>query len=282
MTAPEPDLMTTCPVDIEELAAFIDGRLSPERHAQVIEHLDTCLDCRDIVMTADQVAIAEGQQPPNVVRGRFWARVIFPAAAAAAIVALVFFGPFSQSGMERLVADSANLAKRPVAGRFSADFPYHDHSAFRSGGEERAVTPVDTAAWNLAAKAQDSPTAKNLHAAGVAYLHLGPENYGRALASLEAAVAKEPRNPAMLNDLAAAYLAMDNGAAALKTADRSLVIEKSPAALWNRAYALQILGRVPQARAAWEAYLKADPSSPWAVEVNEEHLLYLDSLETVR
>lgn len=280
MTASETDLMTTCPVEVEELAAFIDGRLPSDRRARVIEHLDTCADCRDIVMTADEVAIAEAQQPSNVVRGRFWTRAI-PAAAAAAMATWLFLGPLNKSGMEKLVADSASLPKRPVAGRFSADFPYHDHVVLRSGpsSEEREITSVDSIAWDLAAKAQERPTAKNLHAAGVAYLHLGPENYASAIESLKGAVAKEPRNGFILNDLAAAYLADGNAAAALETAERALAIDKSPSALWNRAYALQTLGRTPQARAAWDAYMKVDPSSPWATEVKETHLPYLDSLE---
>lgn len=276
MTASETDLMTTCPVDIEELAAFIDGRLTTERRARVIEHLDTCADCRDIVMTADEAA--EASLTPNVVHGTFWKRAL-PAAAAAAIVTWLFLGPFNQSGMEKLVAAAENEDKRPIEARFSADFPYRDHSAYRGGGE--AEPPDEYAMEAAAAKVADvgdGASAKKLHAAGVAWLHLEtiPDHKEIAVQKLEKAAAKQPSDVAILTDLSAAYLATNKADRALDAANRALVIKKSPAALWNRAYALQILRRVPEARAAWAAYLQVDPSSQWATEVRDEHLKNLE------
>ncbi|HEX8410414.1 MAG TPA: zf-HC2 domain-containing protein [Thermoanaerobaculia bacterium] len=276
MTAPETDLMTDCPVDIEELAGFIDGRLTSERRARVVEHLDTCADCREIVMTADEMAIAEASVAPNVVRGKFWKRAL-PAAAAAAMMTWLFVGPLNKSGMEKLVAASENEPERASDARFSAAFPYRDYSPTRGGPEPRGEYAMEAAAADVA-DVSDGASTKKLHAAGVAWLHLDeiPGHKKVAIQKLEEAAAKRPRDVAILTDLSAAYIADGQAGRALDAANRALVIAKTPAALWNRAYALQTLRRVPEARAAWDAYLQVDPFSQWATEVREEHLKNLE------
>jgi hypothetical protein len=74
-------------------------------------------------------------------------------------------------------------------------------------------------------------------------------------------------------DLAAALLERhrrtlqtDDAIQALAEAQRALVSDpRSLAALFNRAVALEALGR-PEARGAWAAYLDRDGTSGWAVE----------------
>jgi len=271
MTAPEADLMTTCPGDVEELAAFIDGRLTSERRARVVEHLATCADCRDIVMTADEFAVAEGAVPSNVVRGKFFQRVAIPAAAAAAIVTGLFLGPLGKSGMEKLVAAAEHEKVRPIAARFSADFPYRDHRVNRGGGEPE---PLDEFAMDgtaaEVAQVDDNDSAKKLHAAGVALLYLEADYHDEAVKRLEQAAKKRPNDAAILTDLSAAYSAVGKGALALQTADRALAIEETPVAVWNRAVALDVLRRDADAEVAWRRYLQLDPASEWAAEIEQD------------
>lgn len=276
MTAPETDLMTDCPIDIEELAAFIDGRLTPERRAQVIEHLDTCADCRDIVMTADQYARTE-KPADNVVRGRFGRRTAIPAAAAAAAIATwLFVGPLSRSGMETLVAASASMKQRPIAARFSADFPHKDYPRMRGNGEPEPVlesTPPPDA--YKVANVGKYASAKRLHAAGVALMMLDePHFHEQAVKTLKRAAAKRPNDPEILTDLSAAYEAVRQSQLALETADRALAIKETPAAIWNRATALESLRQDDKAREAWNRYLQLDPSSEWAAEVRARQTSY--------
>ncbi len=76
------------------------------------------------------------------------------------------------------------------------------------------------------------------------------------------------------SDLAAAHLLAANGqadrahlTAAIVDVDRALAISPDlPAALYNRAAIVQTLGLNPVATAAWRAYLRVDPASPWSVE----------------
>jgi tetratricopeptide (TPR) repeat protein len=266
MTASETDLMTTCPVEVEELAAFIDGRLTSERRARVLEHLDTCADCRDIVMTADEVAIAEASAAPNVVHGRFWKRAL-PAAAAAAMATWLFLGPFSDGGMKKVVAASETFAERPIAARFSANFPHKPHRPKR--GPSHATEPSDVTftppAIYEVVDVDEGASAKKLHAAGVAWMYSDEEDKVRyAIQALEQAAAKKPDDAAILTDLSAARYAAGEYELALKAADRVLAIEETPAALWNRAVALEGLRRDNEATATWNRYLQLDSNSEWA------------------
>jgi tetratricopeptide (TPR) repeat protein len=264
MTAPDTRAMSNCP-DNERLATFIDGRLRGEERKAVLEHIANCAECREIVMVADEVASSEAREE-NVVRGRFKPRMILPAAAAAAMVTVLFLGPFRDNDMEKLAKAAGKLDKRVTAARFSADFPYRSQRTLRSGDEAELDYEVGEVASEVAAKAEKKQNAGNLHAAGVAYLLLGPTYLDRAVQALEAANAKNPRNAAVLNDLSAAYIADGNYERALQTASESAALQDTEAAAWNRAFSLRYLGRTDQEKAAWQHYLQLDPDSEWAKE----------------
>ena len=271
MNAPEWNAMTDCP-ELEDLAALHDGRLTEENRARVLEHVATCGACQDMLVELDAYAVEE--KPANVVQGRFGWKAFPPAVAAAAVAVFVFLGT-RPSGMEKLVAASENVRERRVEARFSADFPYRNYSPNRGPQDEQLNEyAMDSAAADVAGDAT-ARSAKKLQAAGVAYLFLGPQDRQHAVPILVKAAEKQPNDPAILNDLAAAYLATGDDGSALKTADRSLAIQKTPAALWNRALALQGLERNAEAIAAWNQYLQVDPNSPWANEVRTEHLYIL-------
>lgn len=116
-----------------------------------------------------------------------------------------------------------------------------------------------------------------LHALGVKDLALrGDERaIATAVRHLEQARDGAPRNPDVWSDLAAAYLVRAEVrdepydlALALAAAERATgsTARPLPAACFNRALALEKLGLVPAARAAWSEYLDLDPRSPWALE----------------
>jgi CHAT domain-containing protein/tetratricopeptide (TPR) repeat protein len=113
---------------------------------------------------------------------------------------------------------------------------------------------------------------RSLHAAGVLDLLLGKSE--RAVATLERAAAGNPRNAAILSDLAAAYLvrakAMNQPVdliAALDAAERA--VEQSPAYLearFNRALAQQGLSLFAQALRGWREYVDREKDSGWSGE----------------
>jgi CHAT domain-containing protein len=109
-----------------------------------------------------------------------------------------------------------------------------------------------------------------LHALALAYLAL--EEPRSALLTLEELTAREPHRAEAWSDLAAVRfaLARETGSVlelleALEATRRALELDPAhPAALHNRAEALTRLHLRFQATRAWEAYLKEEPTSPWA------------------
>ena len=266
--APEYDAMTDCP-ELESLAAFHDGRLPEADRLRVLEHAASCGECMDILEGLAAAKEANVLQS-NVVRGGFGRRGWAGAAAAAVMAGWLILGPLSQRGMHKLVAAAGKLDERPVAARLSADFPYQKHSPERGGDEENVQYAFEADAWDVAANSSSS--AKGRHAAGVAFLLLGPKEREQAMNALEEANAKDPNNPAILIDLSAAYHSLGKYKEALEKANQALAIERTPAALWNRALAIEQLRPKQEAIAAWNEYLAVDPSSPWATEAKEKHL----------
>lgn len=115
----------------------------------------------------------------------------------------------------------------------------------------------------------------DLHIAGLARIFQG--DVDRALAYIEEAVRREPRNAAYWNDLGAVRhavaLSHDDPsllADALGAERRALVERPSlPEAQFNEAVILDALGLRDAAVAAYERYVKADASSPWAGEATQ-------------
>ena len=253
--------------DLQELAAFYDGRLSGAARDRVVEHLASCPVCTDILEGVHDFETEEAGS--TVVRGRFGWKAWVPAAAAAAIAVAVVLS-MRPTGMERLEGAWAHLDERPTGARFSGDFSYRKKTTFRGGGKERNELAAQAEAFDVAARAMQRKTAENLHAAGVAYLITGNSEYrDDAVALLEQAAAKE-RTAAVLTDLSAAYYAASRYQEALGAADDALKLERTPAALWNRALALEALGG--DARTAWNDYLAVDRDSEWANEARTERL----------
>lgn len=264
--------MQSCP-DPETLSAFLDDRLDPKSRLAVVEHLAECGECRDLVVGANECARDEDASDQKIAAGGGGPRVLVPLAAAAALVAILFgITPIRErilgTGMSNLVAAANAAPKRATAARLSGDFAYKVHDNPRGDSEASAEYKLFAAASRIEERVEKNRSGANLHAAGVASLLMKKPH--DAVPALEAANQANPGSADVLTDLAAAYLARgvdDDYRRALQTADEALGIERTPAALWNRAYALYLLDD-PRAGEAWKDYLAADPGSPWAAEAS--------------
>ena len=276
MSAPDMHEMTNCPTD-ETLAAFVDRKLNGAEREAVIAHLADCADCRDIVVMATEEVSAA-----NVVRPAFGFRKLAPLIAVAAALAVVFGIPSVRerilpNPMGEIVEMAREAPRRPGKARLSLDVPYKDATPVYRGGKEEIPkqamasdrAPLVAAKANV--RAAENATVRNLHAAGVASMFAA--DYGAAVQALEQAEKEsKPPSAALLNDLAAAYLASGEYERALERSSSAWEIERSRAAAWNRALALTRLRRAKDAGLAWKEYLKIDPDSPWAQEARNEHL----------
>jgi len=120
------------------------------------------------------------------------------------------------------------------------------------------------------------PSPWTFHVAGVARLlaSTSPSALDSAVAALEAAVARTPREAGVLSDLAAAYYVRGQKddepsdlLRALSAANRAVAADHTlPEARFNRALVLQALYADTSARGAWLEYLALDSGSDWAAE----------------
>jgi tetratricopeptide (TPR) repeat protein len=252
----------------ETLAAYIDGRLDEETRRSVVEHMAECAECLDVVTASNEFDAVP------VVRGVNWQRNSYIVLAAAAALAAVFFltpareliGP--RDGIKQLA--SVAPPKRSIDGRITS-FPYRKRTPTMRG-TPKEENEVDLTLLSVAAElqqqAEEHPTARTLHAEGVAYLMIGQTR--DAVRVLENVRAQTPSDPQLLSDLAAAYLAAGRYPDALATANAAWAQTKTPEIAWNRALALQMLRRRAEAIAAWNDFLRISDSAEWTAEANEK------------
>lgn len=266
--------MTNCP-DAALIAALGEGKLKRHELPAVLAHLETCIRC-SVALEAVNEMVAEESAPAQ---SRTW----MPWLLAAAIVAGVLAVPAMR---ERLaprpsVARLVTLAQgdaRIVEPRLSGGFAW---AAYR--GPMRDSDPAADArklklggvAGELADRAASDDSAGAQHAAGVAMVLI--EKPEEAIARLETATARAPKDAKAWSDLAAARYAaaslrgrMSLLPDALAAAERALALDPRLAeARFNRALILTRLGLTQQARAAWQQYLEVDGTSPWALEARQ-------------
>lgn len=262
-----------CP-DAAVLAAFAEGALPPEQRAEVECHVADCPECPAIVGEVTRFLADEEPQPqagsdPVRPRHRWW----FVAAAVAALcipaVALWRTESFRDplSGIRRIAARSP---ERTFEGRLHG-FP---HARFRSPrGSEHGSVPTALAA-EAKRLAERTPDAAILHARGIAALL--SHDPAEAVSLLSAATRVHPRDAAIWSDLAAAELARasrgDRSALvlALQAALRASALDPAaPDAHYNRALALEHLGRDGEAVAAYRQALTHETSDAWRTEMRE-------------
>ncbi|HEY3380789.1 MAG TPA: zf-HC2 domain-containing protein [Vicinamibacterales bacterium] len=281
-----------CP-DPETLAALMDGRVSGRQRRRVESHIEACEDCRAVVAesviaerelelrAADRSGTeAVDSMSGTVRRPWLWPTLGVLTAAAVLIVAIVV--PWRRglpSGNTEARPERAELVAavgphRPFEARLTGGFAFGPlQPVLRSGeGEASAPAEVRLAAAKLEAAARTHRSSEAQAAFAASELILG--HLDSAIGLLEDAAARAATNPAWWSDLAAARLVRarhddspTNLDRALDAADRALALRPSlPEALFNRALALEALGRSSDARAAWKAYLAVDAHSPWAAE----------------
>ncbi|HEV7486270.1 MAG TPA: CHAT domain-containing protein [Thermoanaerobaculia bacterium] len=260
-------------LDPETLAAFAEGRLGSTSAAGAVAHLDGCDDCTSDLALAMTAAREERQTK------RFGA-TRWGLAVAAMILLFVVAVPTLRnaiaprhSGIGRLTA-LAPASGRLVEPRLTGGFAWAPYAGTeRAGGESTntARMKLTGAAGDLAEDADRTRDADSQHAAGVAMVLVqAPDD---AIRRLEAAAA-QTNDAKIQSDLAAARYAAaaQLGRAslypqALAAADAALRADpKLPEALFNRALILERIGLTEEAARAWQRYLDVDPSSPWAVE----------------
>lgn len=259
-------------ISSEVLGAFAEGRLGAEERDAVTTHLDTCARCRDeVAMLADFV---DTESAPSR-RIPVWLTAV--AAAIVLIIAATLAWRFvprpGVQPMAPLVAATAALDHREIEPRLHGFGWAAYRGAVRSTEEERSPERLKLlgAAGDALQKAKANPSVDTQHAAGVASLLIADP--AAAIAQLRA-VAEQSQDATAWSDLAAAHydLAVRLGRAsqypeALAAADRALKIDPNlPEALFNRALALERIGLIDDARAAWKRYLEIDGNSEWANE----------------
>lgn len=281
---PRPQPPASCPPDLD-LARFVDGTLPDGERAGMIEHLADCDDCREIVVMAAGAPPLVGPETvvaPPVTGGDPrppQRRVPVPvrrygpwAAAAAGLAATVVVAIQLQRPAPPDAAGTAADPWHVVAQTIGATRHVEARLAHLPGHvplvvPTRAATgpavnfAASAVAARLAEEAAQAPADRRAaagQAAGVAALVAGQA--GSALKLLDEAVAAAPDSPELHSDLAAAHIAIASlgsrvhWTAALEASEAALRISPGlPAARFNRALALEGLGRTGDARDVWRA-----------------------------
>jgi tetratricopeptide (TPR) repeat protein len=277
----------------ETLAVFSDGPSSEVERLATIEHLAACDECREIVMSLDELRLAGVMEPVSgakVVplrprRGWLGAAAL---ALAAGIVMLLFLPQIrerilhEQSGMSAVAEAYGELSDRRIESRLSV-LPYKS-PVIRNRGPEDAVPVLENAGLRIVEDdllAEKSRSASQERSLGAVQLMLG--RHQEALASLTRAAKARPEDPQVLNDLAAAYLeaarfeedSKPYARKALELTERAWGLAQTPEIAFNRALAMEHVETRDAAKAAWKQYLELDRSSPWADEART-HLAGLE------
>ena len=267
-----------CP-DAGILAAFAEGALQPEQRAEVERHVANCPECPAVIGEVIRFLgeNAEENSEPGTPARRWW----FAAAAIAAICipTAVWRTVSTRDPLNRIRRVAAASPERAYEGRLHG-FPHaHVHLP---RADERPFIPIALQAETkrLAKHPQD---ANVLHARAVAALLSAKPR--EAVDLLQAAAHLAPNDAAIWNDLAVAEIArasLDDRTAlpsALRAADRAATLSpSSPEAHYNRAIALERLGRDAEAAKAYRQALAQQTSGPWHEEIRDR----LQRLETDR
>lgn len=197
-------------------------------------------------------------------------------AAAAVLGVLWLRARGSVDGMPAVVAASAALDYRPSLARLSGDFPYRDVKPPHRGIDHDDTSAASAPVWALISRLQNEDAGR--HALGVSLLLVGrPKDAATALEEtlrLEtkqrgelARAIRDSRDAALLNDLAATYLSLNDAARqplALEAVQRAWAIDRTPAIAWTRAAVIDSCHVRGRSIAAWRDYLALEPRSQWS------------------
>jgi tetratricopeptide (TPR) repeat protein len=258
----------SCPAP-SVLAEFVDGTLDSELRGEVERHVADCPECPIVVgETVRFLNERDEEGEPTAAHGRPW----WWLAAAAALAALCFpallWYNAERDPLREVKQITARSATRPVEGRL-ANF---DYAPFGQGRSDRRVSSdlaLQAAAERLSERG--GTDAGTLHARGVALLVTS--HAAEAVQLLSAATRSDPRNADAWNDLAAAQIALANVtdktrlAEAIAAADRAIALAPGSASpSFNRAIAVQALGRRGEALLYYRRVVELEPRSRWSAE----------------
>lgn len=164
--------------------------------------------------------------------------------------------------------------ERYIEGRLTGGFKYGPLRSVTRGPEDLSNQNLAllAAAGELQKKAQEDPSAENLHAWGVAQVLMG--DAAEAVQSLEDAALLNPKDASVIADLAAALLAEGSSGGpadafprALDRALEAIELEPNrPEAYFTAAVALERLSLTARARNTWQQYLKLAKDDGWTQE----------------
>jgi anti-sigma factor RsiW len=261
-----------CPDD-ETLAAYVDGRLSPQERQELEAHLTSCPDCYELV--AEVLQTDDGfRESARLVTGpsRFERRSVFAAASLLAVAAsLVMLVLSARSPLTPLV--SAVGEERLTTARPTGGFKYGPlRSPVRGSSPDGGQLRLRAEAARLREQASATGAPRDLHAWGVAQLIAG--DAAGSAATLDSARNASPSVAAYQSDYGAAALTIfqetrqdEDGARALEALTRATSLDPKLAEAWfNKALVLEALGHTAEAIQAWSTYLDIDRRSPWSDE----------------
>jgi hypothetical protein len=271
---------------LNALAQYVDRTLPAGEHAEMERHLVGCADCREIVAEAvlfgaaepdDALANgAESTEDASRSHRPSWGAVGAAALAAAATIVIVLRLVGVESGQKApdlspLVVAATAHPTRLIEGRL-AGFPYRPAPLRTRDSVAASVPPTVGDAAAAIERAAASRGASSDLARGVAQVAVG--ELDGAVTALRRAAARAPGDAPVQSDLAAALIAraqstgaQEDAQAALDACEHALAASRDmPEALFNKALALEALGRTDSAARAWEEYLRVDSQSEWANE----------------
>jgi tetratricopeptide (TPR) repeat protein len=263
--------MTQHPTE-ETLAEYVDNLLLPAPRLEVTQHLVECGECREIVMMASDF---QSSETDNVKRSPRW---LVPVAAVAALavaasIAMFVLQPawFFPPKMDDVDTAARELTIRMSDGQRSGQSPYRKQGPqFRGTSDpQSSAAGAQLQLVNVAIKAEGRKP--HVYAMALLLAAEKPQDLSEPITLLRELWehAKPGERDAIGIDYAYALLTRkteSDAVEALQVSDDLLKRERLPKALWNRAAALELLGRDAEAIAAWDEYLKVDPGSEWASE----------------
>lgn len=276
-----------CPSS-ESLAAYLDGALATAERVAIESHLAGCDDCRDIA-SESSLTFEDVDVPPQPVADdskvvdlrparRRWRWPVATILTAAAAITVAFVVPTlipatDPSARPELAALVAAVGKsRPFEPRLTGGFNYGPLSPVMRSGEgpfPQGSPTVRIAASALEKAHSERATPETAAARATAELVLG--RVDEAIALLDQATRGASSVAAYWSDLSAAQLVRsdrigDPAAAQKGLAAANTALSLVPAlaeARFNRALALERLGRRDEAKRAWAQLATEGASDDW-------------------
>ncbi len=265
------------------LAEYIDGGLEPRERAQVEEHLADCGECYENFAETVRIGGTTAVSVASVAPARPRRALIYGLGAAAVIGAVALsLGPsltrelIGRRTFGHLI--QAVGTNRFAEARVSEEFSWGPRpSALRGGAESAALGGA--AAADLAELAIKAPTAGSLRRSGVAAMAEG--RIDDAISALTRALEADPSRVDSALALSAALIERFRTAGSTGDLERSLSYStrsssETPALVFNRALALELLGRRDESLVEWKKYVVLEQDDRWRAE-GQAHIERLSS-----